>query len=630
MDKIQELKEKIKKYRIAYEEGHPLISDAEYDLLEEELKLTDPGNEILKEVGNPESPGSIPHKPPMLSLAKSYEINKIKEFMSVSQCIAMEKVDGMAISLEYQKGSLYRAMTRGNGKIGEDVTLFTFHIADIMKNIPSDHNIMIRGEVFFRRSHFKNFEDEFDSPRNAVAGTFSRKEKNIKVLEALSFTPYDIFMKEEDNIISAESFADIFNLSKPIFTQRLSLLKSWGFQTLRYEMIMDDALEPWVEAFFLESRDYLVDGIVFRYDDDVLWEQKGFTAHHPRGSLAYKRNSLQQETVIRDIHSHVNRSGKISFRAEVDEVSVEGAKIKFASLHNISFIEEGGYGLGAKVLIQRSGEVIPALVSCITPPLEKYIPPKVCPCGYLLERKGPDLFCVQQEMCTPKKHEFLIYYCHALECKGLSDKILKKMMDAHLISDPADLYDLQKTDLATLPGLGEKSAENMIKAIDKIRTVTLAQFIYSLGLEGCGYSRSEELASLCKTWEQTLALIEDLDENKWVSLKGWGEKSFDNLKRSLNQKSSMIQRLLLKVKIKEAEEISLDKINVVVTGSLSISRKEWEDHWKTKVKVESSVTQKTQYVICNDKETGSSKLAAAQKKGIPIITELEFQEIMSK
>lgn len=645
---IEKLASQILYHKKLYYSGKSILSDQEYDLLEEKLKNICPDHPALSLVGykTPGNSGKIHHEIPMLSLAKTYSQTDLLEFLNKYTCVALDKFDGMALSLEYDKnGHLAVASTRGNGKFGENITEHVYHILSIPKKINRNKNwpeniyFEIRGEVYFPHSKFQRYEDKFDSFRNAVPGTMGRKdvEEAVEILNCFEFCPFDFLVfNEKKEILNSKEINSIFSIDFD-YVKKIKLLHSLGFSfddkvlTEIHSPLEEKDLEKLLPQLYTRPRDYQIDGIVFRIRDEKIWESLGNTAHHPRGSLAFKQAGETAITEILAIEESVGRSGKITFRAKLKPVFLSGATISFATLHNAEYIEQGNYSVGAQVEIIRSGEVIPAIVNLVKPGLSKYELPKHCRCGYTLTRQGPDLMCLEKRVCNYKDQESLVYFVSALDMLGISDKIVLKMREAGLVNEPADFYKIAVEDLLQLEGFAQKSSENIVASIQNARQLPLAKFLTALGLKRGGAVKCQEVARKCGSLKNVLQLkAADL-----IVEKGWAEKSAEDFVNSLQDKYSLINNLLKYVHVlddtsannvlKYASHPYYEK-HICITGALSRPREEYKYLLeKIGAKVVSSVTSKTDFLVCNE-ASSSTKYKEAQKLGIPVISEAQLMQ----
>lgn len=653
-NKIEKLASQILLYKELYYLGRAAISDEAYDALENELRALDKNHPALSFVGYKvkESAAKVPHRPPMLSLAKTYETDDLVKFAEGRDLILSDKVDGMALSIEYDfEGRLSRASTRGNGQFGEDVTAHVMHVVSLpkhLKNASKANSVRfeIRGEIYFPIGEFPKFSERFDSYRNSVPGTFGRKEVDeaVDVLNVLKFRSYDVlaFKKGDssnlENVVNAE---EMMQLIGPKYYDKLKWLEEMGFDTGLPEgttqflngQTIEQTLKNNLSSSFNVTRDHQIDGLVFRINDELLFEALGTTSHHPRGSLAFKQESEVAVTEIIAIESSIGRSGKITFRAQVKPVQLSGAVISFATLHNAEFIRSGGYAPGALVMITRSGEVIPSIIGLERAAENAYVFPQVCPCGYPLQSVGPDLFCSQNISCAPKDQESFLYFAQTLEMIGISEKTVAKLRESGLLKSPADFYRLKLQDVVSLEGFASRSAENLISAIQAKRNVSLAVFLAALGLKRGGIVKCREVAAKFGT----LTRVMEASADELAQEKGWADKSAADFLESLKSKRVWIEELLQYVTVEpdmtmlERENFSghpLSGKSICITGALSLPREIYAKKLeRIGAKVASSVTSKTNFLVCND-ESASSKYLQAKKLGIPILNEDEFTRLL--
>lgn len=654
--KTEQLASQILLYKELYYLGRAAISDEAYDALENQLKTLDPNHPALSFVGYKlkDNAAKVRHQPPMLSLSKTYKTDELVDFVADRDVVLSDKVDGMALSLEYDfDGRLIRASTRGNGSFGEDVTAHVMHVVSLPKHIPAAHLVTgvrceVRGEIYFPIQEFSRFSERFDSYRNAVPGTFGRKDVDeaVDVLNVLRFRCYDVvtFRRGEsgadDALLSAEQMRSV---SGATYFEKLSWLEKLGFDTGLREATtqfvpgasVTAVLAERVNQAFQASRDHQIDGVVIRINDEILYEAFGATSHHPRGSIAFKQESEIAVTEILAIETSMGRSGKVTFRAQVSPVQLSGAQISFATLHNAEFIRAGGYAPGAWVRITRSGEVIPSIVGLEKAAEQEFKFPELCPCGYQLTSSGPDLYCTQDISCAPKDQEAFLYFAQTLEINGVSDKTIAKLREAQLLKTPADFFRLKVNDVIALEGFAKRSAENLVKSIQERKKIPLAVFLAALGLKRGGLVKCREVAARFSTLGNVLSATAD----ELMQEKGWAEKSAQDFIDSLHARSQWITELLSVVEVLE-DSTQIERAqfashplagkSVCITGALSQPREIYARKLeRLGAKVASSVSGKTHYLVCNE-ESASSKFVQAKKLGIPILKEAELQEMLSE
>ncbi len=656
---IEHLASQILYHKRLYYKGKSILENEEYDILEAKLRELSPHHPVLSFVGYEvhQKKEKVHHQTPMLSLLKTYEPSELLQFLKKYECVAIDKFDGMALSLEYNdKGHLARASTRGNGQFGEDVTEQVYHIIEIPKTLklPSElknHRIEIRGEIYFPISEFEKYSDLFDSFRNAVPGTLGRKDINeaADILKTFLFCPFDILVYEEANIeantnadvnspklLSSKDFANLVNIPCR-YSEKFKFIQTLGFYLhenfifkLDQSELTENDLILILDNLFSKARDHQIDGLVFRIEDEIVWESLGNTAHHPRGTFAFKRAGETAITEIIDIEQNVGRSGKVSFRAKLSPVFLSNAKISYATLHNAEYIEKGNYAVGARVKIIRSGEVIPAILERVDNVQNTYKLPTACVCGSDLVRKGPELFCSLFGGCEYSDQESLVHFVAKIEMLGVSEKIVHRLRAAGLLNEPADLYKISVEDLLQIEGFGIKSAQNTVESIQSRKEVHLWQFLTALGLKGGGEVKCKEIAQKFTTLEAIFALTEE----DLSSEKGWAEKSAHDFVSSLHFKKHIIEHLLnFIILINDASASTIDTShvlygkNICITGTLSKPRSEIKKTLeKLGAKIVSSVNNKTDYLLCND-VSRSSKYKEAKNLNIPIITEKELSKL---
>lgn len=667
----ERMAQQLLQWKREYYSGQSSVPDAVYDALEDRLRQLDPRHPVLDLVGadfgGRASAAKVPHRPAMLSLAKSYSSEEVSTFVKrfASICVT-DKLDGMALALEYgANGRLLRASTRGNGKTGEDVTAHVLRVPQIPKTLPGPLgqkgriSLEVRGEVFFPLAAFDLFRERFDSFRNAVPGSFGRKDPDeaADVLQAFGFCAYDCIVRRyategaaallsngggEPEILAPGEAARELGLVTHSHLEKLRALEALGFwagvsggSSFLLPDLAASELGPYLKQVLAREREYAVDGLVLRCDDDVVWDDLGTTSHHPRGSLAFKQEGESAVTEVEDIVMGVGRSGKVSFRARLRPVNLSGATISFATLHNAEFVDSGGYAPGAHVRIKRSGEVIPYIIGVEQKAPHPYPLPVTCLCGSPLTRQGPDLFCLDNPVCPYRDSEATLYFVRALEIYGVSEKVLDRFREAGLLERPVDLFRITEGDLMGLNGFGEKSARNVVSAIAEKRRLPLHVFLTALGLKRGGKVKCEEVARHF----HRLETIRHLSAAELSGLKGWAEKSAEDFVSSLRDKSALIDELLQWIEVEDAEvrlaragstDLSgapLAGKKICITGALSQPRSVYEKLIKEQGgQTMSAVSSATDYLVCNE-ASGSSKYQKAVSLGVRILTEQEFLKL---
>ncbi|QWD02734.1 NAD-dependent DNA ligase LigA [Polynucleobacter paneuropaeus] len=631
----------------------PLLPDIEYDRLYRELleiEAAHPewitsesmsqrvGGAALKEFD------SVEHVVPMLSLNNAFEDAELiafdrrcREGLNVKQVdYAGElKFDGLAISLRYENGSLVRAATRGDGASGEDVTANIKTVRAIPlrllgKNIPAV--LEVRGEVFMYLEDFLKMnqlaaaqgEKEFANPRNAAAGSLRQLDSKITAKRPLSFFAYGLGALEPQGWLPA-THEEILNryvdLGLPVCTER-KVLKS-----------VEDML-----AFYHEieakrdSLPYDIDGIVYKVNSIAEQNTLGFVSRAPRFALAHKFPAQEALTTVLGIDVQVGRTGAITPVARLAPVEVGGVTVTNATLHNEDEVKRKDVRIGDTVTVRRAGDVIPEVVSVIKERRPKsateFVMPSRCPvCDSHIERLADEAVarCSGGLFCGAQRKQALIHYAHrrALDIEGLGEKIVDQLVDQNLVRTPADLYRLGFSALANLERMGEKSADNLIQAINQSRDTTLARFIFALGIRHVGETTAKDLANHYQSMHALMdASLEDL-----LTVKDVGPVVADSIVSFMEEAHNreVIEQLLasgmqLSVEKKVISAAVVGK-TFVLTGTFpSLSRDQAKDLLeKAGAKVAGSVSKKTDYVVAGT--DAGSKLSKAEELGITVIDE---------
>ncbi|MBT8529556.1 NAD-dependent DNA ligase LigA [Polynucleobacter paneuropaeus] len=638
----------------------PLLPDIEYDRLYRELleiEAAHPewitseslsqrvGGAALKEFD------SVEHVVPMLSLNNAFEDAELiafdrrcREGLNVKQVdYAGElKFDGLAISLRYENGSLVRAATRGDGASGEDVTANIKTVRAIPlrllgKNIPAV--LEVRGEVFMYLEDFLKMnqlaaaqgEKEFANPRNAAAGSLRQLDSKITAKRPLSFFAYGLGALEPQGWLPAtheELLNRYVDLGLPVCTER-KILKS-----------VEDML-----AFYHEieakrdSLPYDIDGIVYKVNSIAEQNTLGFVSRAPRFALAHKFPAQEALTTVLGIDVQVGRTGAITPVARLAPVEVGGVTVTNATLHNEDEVKRKDVRIGDTVTVRRAGDVIPEVVSVIKERRPKsateFVMPSRCPvCDSHIERLADEAVarCSGGLFCGAQRKQALIHFAHrrALDIEGLGEKIVDQLVDQNLVRTPADLYRLGFAALANLERMGEKSADNLIQAINQSRNTTLARFIFALGIRHVGETTAKDLANHYQSMHALMdASLEDL-----LTVKDVGPVVADSIVSFMEEAHNreVIEQLLasgmqLSVEKKVISAAVVGK-TFVLTGTFpSLSRDQAKDLLeKAGAKVAGSVSKKTDYVVAGT--DAGSKLSKAEELGITVIDEQAMLDLL--
>ena len=660
---VERLRELVNYHNIKYyRDDNPEISDAEYDelfrrLVELEKKypeLITPDSPTQR-VGAPplEKFEKITHLTPMFSLDNAMNPDELREFdrrikrmLGTSRDIeytAEPKIDGLAINLIYERGRFISGATRGDGITGEDVTQNLKTIRELPLRI-MDKNppelVEIRGEVYMKLKEFQELNKErerkgeplFANPRNAASGSVRQLDSNITASRKLHLFVYQL------GEVRGRSFKTQWEV--------LNQLRSWGFPVqdkIRLCKSIDEVVDFYQKL--IEERDktfeYEIDGLVVKVNSLELWARLGETARAPRWAIAVKFPPRQKTTKIKDIIVQVGRTGALTPVAILEPVEVGGVIVKRATLHNQDEIDRKDIRIGDTVIVQRAGDVIPEVVKPILEKrpknAQKFTMPEKCPvCGSKVVRpEGEAIHRCININCPAQIKERIKHFAsrNAMNIEGLGDKIVELLFERELVKSIADLYRLKKSDLVGLPGFAEKSARNLIDALEQSKKTTFSRFLYALGIRLVGEHTAQLLAEHFKNLgELARASLEDL-----MNIEGIGPEVAHSIKDFFENKDNqkLVRELLelgisFKEEKKPARETPLSGKTVVLTGALDSMPREQAKVLiqRAGAKVASSVSKKTDLVIVG-KDPGS-KYDKARALGIKLINEQEFLSLLKQ
>ncbi|MCK4840885.1 MAG: NAD-dependent DNA ligase LigA [Methylococcales bacterium] len=654
-DTILKLREQITLHNIHYHtHDSPIITDAEYDRKIQQLRELEQQN---PQFDTPDSPShkvggtvldtfsKVKHEIPMLSLGNVFSSEELSDFIerlnnrlnsTTEPLFCVEpKLDGLAISLLYQQGILFRAATRGDGNVGEDVT----HNVKTIRNIPHilkgdnvPDTIEIRGEVVMPIAAFNTYnekatqkgEKNFANPRNAAAGSLRQLDSKITAKRPLAFYCYGIGLLKKGILPNSHY-------------QRLQLLKQWGLP-LTNEIEITTGIKGCMDyyQFMLENRNtlpYEIDGTVYKVDDIALQQQLGFISRAPRWATAHKFPAQEEQTVLLNVEFQVGRTGAITPVAILEPVFVGGVTISRASLHNQDEIERLGLKIGDTVVVRRAADVIPQVTRTL--PVKNrqskaIIFPVLCPvCNSEIERFEDEAVarCSGGLYCAAQRKEAIQYFCSrkAMNIDGLGEKVVDLLVDENLINTPADLFNLKTEQLVDLERMGPKKAENLIQALINCKQTTLAKFILSLGIREVGEATAKNLAEFFLT----LDALKQADTEKLLEVDDVGEIVAKHVVYFFRQTHNLkvIDALLQAgiqwptIAAKEKQSLPLVGKTYVLTGTLTQMKRAAakEALQALGAKVSGSVSAKTDCVVAG--ESAGSKLSKAQELNIPIIDE---------
>lgn len=634
--RMKELIEIINKADIEYyQENNPTLSDYEYDkYVDELLKLENKTGIILENSPSNKVNGDVSksfikveHSVSMLSLNKTKDVDEIKVFLGKNKAVLSYKMDGLTLVAYYKGRKLDKLVTRGNGKLGEDITrnydLFSYIPKELNDSVPED--IVIRGEAVMSYETFNNVNEksglEYKNPRNLASGlcrSLSVKEKGL-----VDFVAYEIC--NADNID---------------YSSQLELLKENGFNTVQNKTCVADEIDSLMELFSADKTDYPVDGLVFRLDNSNLAKSLGTTSKFPKYAMAFKWKDDTVLTKLTDIEFSVARTGVVTPVAVFEPVEIEGTTVERASLHNLSTLKSFKMGIGDELEVYKANMIIPQVLKNHTMSNTFKIPKKCPVCGQelFIEEGKLDgvltLNCHNHE-CPAKNISALSLFVskEGFDIVGLSDKTLELFISNGFIKDIKDIFNLHKhkSELINLPSFGQKSYDNLVSAIEKSKKITADKFIRAFGIELIGSSTAHKMFE-GKSDKDTIKTTLKMSQSELMDTFLIGEVAAKNIV-DFNKKDIILEILDIVEIVPYGSEIKSDSLkdkNFVITGKLeTISRKGLESLIKENGgNIQSSVNNKTSYLINNDSTSNSSKNKKAKELGVTIITEKEMLEMI--
>ena len=651
MNKIEEKKKRQKELteklnaasRAYYQEAREIMSNYEYDALYDELAALEQetgttmagsptahvGYEVLSELPKER------HESPMLSLDKTKDRDALAAWIGEHRTLLSWKLDGLTIVLTYRNGGLFKAVTRGNGEVGEVITNNAKVFKNVPLRIPFQGELVLRGEAVIGYKEFERINEEipeadakYKNPRNLCSGSVRQLNNEITAKRNVHFFAFAL--------VRAEG-VDFENSREKQFLW----LCDQGFDVVEYKVVTGVTLPENMDWFaeHIETSEYPSDGLVALYDDIAYGESLGRTAKFPRNSMAFKWADEIRETTLKEIEWSPSRTGLINPVAIFEPVELEGTTVSRASVHNISIMRGLELGVGDTIEVYKANMIIPQIAENKTRSGVRDIP-AVCPvCGGATEiRKVGDvesLYCTNPECQAKKIKSFTLFVSRdALNIEGLSEASLEKFIGRGFIHEFADIFKLSahKAEIVEMEGFGEKSYENLIASIERARTTTLAKVIYSLGIPNVGLSGAK---LICRRFGDEVDEVLGADEEALAAIDGIGAVIAGNFVKYFQDagKRERFGRLLSELTLVKEETSGDQDLKgrvFVVTGSLNYfaNRNELKEQIEKRGgKVTGSVTGKTDYLINNDTASSSSKNKKAKELGIPIISEEDFLKL---
>ncbi len=646
MDKKARIKELIEILNQAnkayYQDAKEIMSNFDYDRLYDELQQLEQetgvvmansptihvGYEIVSQLPKEQ------HESPMLSLDKTKEVNTLAEFAGDRNCLLSWKLDGLTVVLTYENGSLAKAVTRGNGQVGEVITNNAGTFQNIPFHIPYQGRLTLRGEAIIKYSDFnkmnKEIEDaeaKYKNPRNLCSGSVRQLNSEVTAARNVNFIAFALIHADD---------VDFDNSME----NQYRWLEEQGFEVVERKIVTESNMEEVVSYFAekVKTYDYPSDGLVLMYDDIAYGLSLGSTAKFPRNGIAFKWKDEEAETVLDYIEWSPSRTGLINPVAVFRPVELEGTTVTRASVHNISIMEELKLGVGDTIKVYKANMIIPQISENLTKSGFTDIPDSCPACGKSTEVRNENgvktLYCPNRQ--CPAKHVklyTLFVSRNAMNIDGLSEETLEKFIDAGYIHEFADIFKLDRyeEEIVNTPGFGRKSYDNLMDSVNRARQVELHALIYSLGIPNIGTANAK---LICKHFQNDFDKIRNAAREELVEINHIGDKMAEKFADYFadEENNAKVDRLLEQVTIKKSEENNIQNmegLTFVVTGSVEkfANRNAVKEYIEKRGgKVTGSVTSKTNYLINNDVLSNSSKNRKAKELGIEIISEEQFLE----
>lgn len=643
VERIKYLVELLNKASQAYyAQDREIMSNQEYDRLYDELAALEKetgivlANSPTVNVGY-EAVDELPkerHESPMLSLDKTKSREDLRDWLEGNPAVLSWKLDGLTIVLTYREGRLEKAVTRGNGEIGEVITNNARTFVNLPLNISFPGELVLRGEAVISYSDFEKInleiedaEAKYKNPRNLCSGSVRQLNNEITAKRSVRFYAFTLVSAEGRDFESR--------------VEQFGFLEEQGFEVVEHYTVTEENILEVIDLFEkkIEGYDIPSDGLVLTYDNIAYGQSLGRTAKFPRHSIAFKWADELRETTLKEIEWSASRTGLINPVAIFEPVELEGTTVSRASVHNISIVKGLRLGIGDRITVYKANMIIPQIAENLTQSDSLEIPESCPVCGGRTEirqvNEVQSLYCTNEDCPAKRIKAFTLFVSRdAMNIDGLSEATLEKFIDRGFIHEYADLFhlDRHKEQIVEMEGFGEKSYNNLMESIDRARNTTLPRLIYSLGIANIGAANAK---MLCKFFDYDLKQMQDADVETLSAIDGVGEviatafveymRDSDNLRRL----ETLLPELKIEIPVIEEGSQTLSGLSFCITGSLEhfASRNDLKDIIEQKGgKVTGSVTGKTACLINNDVASSSSKNKKAKELGVPILSEEDFME----
>lgn len=640
MKRMKELVTRLNKAsRVYYQGSDEVMSNYEYDKLYDELvalekemgvKMADSpttkvGYEVISELPKER------HGYAVLSLDKTKEVDTLKSWLSDRNGVLSWKLDGLTVVATYESGELLKAVTRGNGEVGEVITHNAKKFVDFPLVIPYKGRLVVRGEALIRYDDFEKInakipdsEEKYKNPRNLCSGTVRQLNSSITAERSVHFLAYSILDSE---------------ITFDYNSEMLEWLDAQGFEVVGHDVVNAETIEGVVRQYseHIEKNEFPSDGLVLTFDDIKYGMSLGNTAKFPRHSIAFKWADETAETTLTDIEWSASRTGLINPVAIFRPVELEGTTVSRASVHNVSIVESLKLGIGDRINVYKANMIIPQIAENLTRSGNAVIPENCPVCGsqtVIKQENGVKTLNCPNKECLAKQIKSFTHFVgrQAMNIEGLSEATIEKFIACRIIRGIDDLFHLDRhaDEIISMAGFGEKSYSNLIKSVDNARDVELPNFIYSLGISGIGLSNAK---TICRQYDYSMEKIMNLTEDELTGIDGIGGVLAGEWVSYMSDGGNrdMIAKLLAEINIIKPEgetaARTLEGITFVITGSLGhfSNRNELKNIIEGMGgKVTGSVTGNTDYLINNDINSNSSKNKKSKELGVAIITEDDF------
>ena len=647
---LQRIKELVQKLNEAgkayYQEDREIMSNLEYDRLYDELTALEQETGMVLSTSPTQHVGyeamdELPkeaHESPMLSLDKTKDREELRAFIGAHKTLLSWKLDGLTIVLTYEGGELVKAVTRGNGIVGEVITNNARVFQNVPLKIPYQGRLVLRGEAIITYTDFQRINQEIEdadarykNPRNLCSGSVRQLNNEITARRNVRFYAFAL--------VSAPG-VDFQNSRE----EQMKWLAGQGFDVVEYRVVTEDTLDAAMDYFAeaIETNDFPSDGLVALYDDIAYGDSLGNTAKFPRNSYAFKWADEMKETKLLEVQWSPSRTGLINPIAVFEPVELEGTTVSRASVHNLSIVKELKLGIGDTIRVYKANMIIPQIAENLTGSGNLPIPSQCPACGQetsVHQEKDVETLCCTNPECPAKKIKgFSLFVSRdAMNIDGLSEATLEKLIARGFLHDLGDIFEIDRyrEEIIQMEGLGQKSYENLAASIEKARKTTPARLLYSLGIPGVGAANAR---LICRHFQDDLEKIWHAGPEEISEIEGVGPVIAGNIAEYFSRENNkkQLDHLLSHLELEKAQpetDLRLQGMSFVVTGSVHhfANRSKVKEAIEARGgKVTGTVTSRTSYLINNDKTSASSKNKKAKELGIPVISEEELLAMLEE